>query len=45
MTLWNDDDRYKNNYWEKIPQQITIILLEIMLLMDDDFYFWLLGRS
>jgi acetyl-CoA synthetase len=40
MTLWNDDDKYKNNYWKK-----NYYFTGDYAIIDDEFYFWLLGRS
>src|SRR5688500_10183031 len=40
MTLWNDDDKYKNNYWKK-----NYYFTGDYATIDDEFYFWLLGRS
>ena len=40
MTLWKDDDKYKNNYWKK-----NYYFTGDYATIDDEFYFWLLGRS
>ena len=40
MTLWNDDDKYKNNYWKK-----NYYFTGDYATIDDELYFWLLGRS
>ncbi|HJU59122.1 MAG TPA: acetate--CoA ligase [Nitrososphaeraceae archaeon] len=39
MTLWNDDDKYKNNYWKK-----NYYFTGDYAIIDDELYFWLLGR-
>jgi acetyl-CoA synthetase len=40
MTLWNDDDKYKNNYWKK-----NYYFAGDYAIIDDEHYFWILGRS
>ena len=40
MTLWNDDYKYINNYWKK-----NYYFTGDYATIDDEFYFWLLGRS
>lgn len=40
MTLWKNDDKYKNKYWKK-----NNFFAEDYAIIDDDHYFWLLGRS
>jgi acetyl-CoA synthetase len=40
MTLWKNDDKYKNKYWKK-----NDYFAEDYAIVDDDHYFWLLGRS
>jgi acetyl-CoA synthetase len=40
MTLWNDDDKYINNYWKK-----NYYFTGDYATIDDELYFWLLGRS
>ena len=40
MTLWKNDDKYKNKYWKK-----NDYFAEDYAIIDDDHYFWLLGRS
>jgi len=40
MTLWNDDDKYINNYWKN-----NYYFTGDYATIDDELYFWLLGRS
>ena len=40
MTLWNDDYKYINNYWKK-----NYYFTGDYATIDDELYFWLLGRS
>ncbi|HEX7259006.1 MAG TPA: acetate--CoA ligase [Nitrososphaeraceae archaeon] len=40
MTLWKNDDKYKSKYWKK-----NDYFAEDYAIIDDDHYFWLLGRS
>src|SRR5918994_1952206 len=40
MTLWKNDDKYKNKYWKN-----NDYFAEDYAIIDDDHYFWLLGRS
>ena len=42
MTLWNDDEKYKDVYWSKIENKYYPGDYAIR---DSDGYFWLLGRS
>ena len=42
MTLWGDDDKYKNVYWSKFENKYYPGDYAIC---DSDGYFWLLGRS
>ena len=43
MTLWNDDDKYKNNYW-RFHKDYYYFTGDYATI-DDEHYFWLLGRS
>ncbi|HYZ95999.1 MAG TPA: acetyl-coenzyme A synthetase, partial [Nitrososphaeraceae archaeon] len=40
MTLWKNDDKYKSKYWKN-----NDYFAEDYAIIDDDHYFWLLGRS
>lgn len=42
MTLWNDDEKYKQVYWSKFP---SIYYAGDYAMVDEDGYFWLLGRA
>ena len=42
MTLYNDDDRYKQVYWSKFP---GYYYTGDYAMKDHDGYFWLLGRA
>ncbi|MDH3341112.1 MAG: acetate--CoA ligase [Nitrosopumilus sp.] len=42
LTLWNDDEKYKNVYWSKYE---NCYYPGDYALKDDDGYFWLLGRA
>ena len=42
LTLWGDDDKYKNVYWSKYE---GIYYPGDYAIKDTDGYFWLLGRS
>jgi acetyl-CoA synthetase len=42
MTLWNNDDKYINTYWNKIQ---GFYYSGDFALIDPDNYIWLLGRS
>jgi acetyl-CoA synthetase len=42
ISLWNDDDRYKKTYWEKIPNSYSA---GDFAFIDKDNYIWILGRS
>jgi acetyl-CoA synthetase len=42
MTLWEDDGKYKNNYWKF---QNYYYFTGDYAIIDDELYFWLLGRS
>ncbi len=42
MTLWNDDEKYKQVYWSRFP---GIYYPGDYAMMDEDGYFWLLGRA
>ena len=42
LTLWGDDDKYKNVYWSKYK---GIYYPGDYAIKDNDGYFWLLGRS
>jgi len=41
-TLWNDDERYVNDYWNKIP---NCYYTGDAAFQDSDGYFWFVGRS
>src|SRR6185436_11116023 len=42
MTLWKDDLKYQNTYWERFS---GVYYSGDYALSDTDGYFWLLGRS
>lgn len=42
MTLWEDDERYRNTYWKKFE---NVYYAGDYALCDTDGYLWLLGRS
>ncbi len=42
LSLWNDDDRYKKTYWEKVPDSY---FAGDFAFIDDDNYIWVLGRA
>jgi len=42
LTLWGDDEKYKNTYWSKFP---NCYYSGDYAKIDDDGYFWLLGRA
>ena len=42
LTLWGDDEKYKNVYWSKYP---NCYYPGDYALKDSDGYFWLLGRA
>ena len=42
MTLWNNDDKYINTYWNKFQ---GFYYSGDFALLDQDNYIWLLGRS
>ena len=42
MTLWGDDEKYKNVYWSKFE---NMYYPGDYAIRDSDGYFWLLGRS
>jgi acetyl-CoA synthetase len=40
-TLWGDPERYKQNYWERIP---GVYMTGDAARRDEDGYYWILGR-
>ena len=42
LTLWNDDEKYKDVYWSKFK---NMYYSGDYAIMDSDGYFWLLGRA
>ena len=42
MTLWGDDQKYQNTYWEKFPD---VYYAGDYALSDNDGYLWFLGRA
>ncbi len=42
LTLWGDDEKYKNAYWSKFP---NAYYSGDFAKIDEDGYFWLLGRA
>lgn len=44
MTLWKDDDKYKKNYWKKIQKNLYYFTGDYAII-DNESYFWLLGRT
>jgi acetyl-CoA synthetase len=43
MTLWGDDEKYRNTYWRKFENELYFS--GDYALYDNDGYIWLLGRS
>jgi acetyl-CoA synthetase len=39
--IWGDDDRYREQYWEKVPHQY---LAGDNARIDNDGYYWIMGR-
>jgi acetyl-CoA synthetase len=44
LTLWKNDKKYKNNYWEKFQNNLCYFTGDYAII-DNESYFWLLGRS
>jgi acyl-coenzyme A synthetase/AMP-(fatty) acid ligase len=44
MTLWNDDQRYLNDYWGRFSDK-QLYLTGDYAIEDQDGYFWMLGRA
>ena len=42
-TLWNDPDRYRENYWTKIPGVTGVYFTGDAARRDADGYYWVLG--
>ncbi|MGN6822486.1 MAG: acetate--CoA ligase [Candidatus Nitrosocosmicus sp.] len=42
ISLWNDDNRYRKTYWEKVPNSY---FAGDFAFKDNDNYVWILGRS
>lgn len=42
LTLYNDEERYKQTYWSRFPM---MYYAGDYCMMDEDGYFWLLGRA
>jgi len=42
MTLWDDDEKYRQVYWSKFP---GIYYAGDYAMVDEEGYFWLLGRA
>jgi acetyl-CoA synthetase len=42
ISLWDNDDRYKKTYWEKVPDHY---FAGDFAFIDKDNYIWILGRS
>lgn len=42
LTLWKDDQKYRDTYWRKFPGRYYA---GDYAMMDDDGYLWLLGRA
>jgi len=42
LSLWGDDEKYKNTYWSKFP---NCYYSGDFAKIDEDGYFWLLGRA
>ncbi|HEX5519006.1 MAG TPA: acetate--CoA ligase, partial [Candidatus Nitrosocosmicus sp.] len=42
ISLWNDDNRYRKTYWEKVPNSY---FAGDFAFKDNDNYIWILGRS
>jgi acetyl-CoA synthetase len=40
-TIWNDDDRYVNQYWKRFP---GLYMTGDSARKDEDGYFWIIGR-
>ena len=43
ISLWNDEDRYKKTYWEKIPNRYYYFAGDFAF-EEDDNYIWILGK-
>jgi acetyl-CoA synthetase len=43
-TLWNDEERYARDYWQKVPGQ-TVYFSGDAAEIDDDGYVWFSGRA
>jgi acetyl-CoA synthetase len=41
MTLWQDDDKYRDTYWKKFE---NVYYTGDYAIVDNDGYFWILGR-
>ena len=44
MTLWKDDDKYKKNYWKRFQKNLYYFTGDYAII-DNESYFWLLGRT
>ncbi len=44
MTIWGDDERYKESYWEHYPGKLLYHTGDFAI-MDKDGYLWMLGRA
>ncbi len=44
MTIWGDDERYKESYWETYPGKMFYHTGDFAI-MDKDGYLWMLGRA
>ncbi len=44
LTLWNDEQRYLNDYWRYFKNK-SLYLTGDYAIEDEDGYFWLLGRA
>jgi acetyl-CoA synthetase len=45
VTLWQDNEKYQNTYWEKFQNLNYYYYTGDYAVSDDDGYFWLLGRA
>lgn len=44
QTLWKNNKKYRNNYWKKFENELCYFTGDYAT-MDNESYFWLLGRS
>ncbi|MFB5599743.1 MAG: acetate--CoA ligase [Nitrososphaeraceae archaeon] len=44
QTLWRNDKKYRNNYWKSFQDELCYFTGDYAI-VDNESYFWLLGRS